>query len=190
MILAVRASGRRRSNSSLLLEAAVEAAAEAAGANGRERRVVDLAALSFRGCTGCGSCRAGYERCVLDDDLTPVLADVAEAGALFLSAPNYFGYVSGIFKSFLDRWYSLRDGRRKLRVPEGRPLLFVLSQGHPDPAAYSAATAQFDKIFRSYGCEPRILVGAGLEEAGTAAANEPLLAAARRLGREIGEALR
>jgi multimeric flavodoxin WrbA len=168
----------------------VEAAAEAAGERGRERRVVDLAALSFRGCTGCGSCRAGFERCVLDDELTPVLADLTEASALFLSAPNYYGYVSGICKSFLDRWYSLRDGDRKLRVPEGRPLLFVLSQGHPDPAAYGAATAQFDKIFRSYGFEPRILVGAGLEKAGSAAENEPLLAEARRLGREIGTALR
>lgn len=187
MIVAVKSSGRPGSNSSFLLDTALDAALEAVPdvAGGSPSRVHDLAKLSFRGCIGCGACRKDAPGCVLDDDLTPVLADVAHAQAVILASPNYYGYVSGIFKSFLDRWYSFRDGERKLKIPEGRPLLFIFSQGHPDPEAYPHTLSSLEKIFSGYGFSPKILVAPGLEKAGSAAKNPGLIEKAISLGAEL-----
>lgn len=189
MIVAVKSSGRPDSNSSILLDTALDAAAEAApdAAGDSLLRVHDLAKLSFRGCIGCGACRKDAPGCVLDDDLTPVLADVAHARAVLLASPNYYGYVSGIFKSFLDRWYSFRDGKRRLRMAPERKLLFIITQGHPDPQAYAATLEQLDKIFRGYGFAPSLLTGAGLEHAGQASTRADLLDEARKLGRLLFE---
>ncbi len=160
MIVAISASGRKGSNSTLLLKKAVEGT----GLGPDEVKVFNLAAMTFKGCTGCAACRKGSTSCVLNDDLIEVLDVVSRADALILASPNYYGYVSGIFKSFIDRWYSFRDGDRQLRIPEGRKLLFLHSQGHPDEKAYETMLGSMEKIFSGYGFVTDIVVGAGLEK--------------------------
>jgi len=182
VILGVAASGGTRSNSRRLLEEALAGAAEARPV---ERRVESLADLRFRGCIGCRACRTGADGCVLHDDLTPVLRATAECHALVLATPIYYGYASGLFKSYLDRWYSFRDAGRNLRVPSGRPALLIVTQGHPDPDAYAWTLGSLEKVLASYGFEPRVLAAAGLEEAGAADRSPELLARARDLGRAL-----
>lgn len=160
------------------------AAAGAAAVRGAEVRRHRLSELSYRGCIGCGACRAegGGRGCSLEDDLTPVLADTAGAAALIVGAPIYYGYPSGLFKSYLDRWYSFRGPDRRLRGQEGRPCLLILTQGHPSPDAYEWTLGSLKKVLTSYGFVPTLLVGADLEGAGAAAARPELLAEAERLG--------
>lgn len=184
MITAVATSGRQNANSTALLDAAIR------GASGIEtvtRR--ELSGISFTGCTGCGSCRKGSPVCVVKDGLTPLLGETAEASGLIIAGPVYYGYVSGIFKSFLDRWYSFKDGERKLRTKAGRPLLCILTQGHPDQAAYERMASELDRVFTGYGFTPRRMIAAGLEAPGMAAKDEALLGQAEELGRAMAASL-
>lgn len=179
MVLAVAGSGRKDANSARLLAEALVGYGEAGS---KATEAVTLADLSFRGCIGCRACRESADACVLRDDLTPVLEATARADALVLAAPIYYGYPSGLFKSYLDRWYGFRDGNRALRMREGRPALLFLTQGHPDPASYAWTRESLEKVFTAYGLRATTLVGAGLEGAQDVTQRPELLAQAREMG--------
>ncbi len=181
-VVGVVGSGRRPSNSARLLE---EALAGAMRAGARMAGVFDLASLDFKGCIGCGTCRREAEACVLEDELSPVLQATAEAGALVLATPIYYGYTTGLFKSYLDRWYAFRDADRRLRVPRGRPALLIVTQGNPDSGAYAWTVGSLEKVLISYGFEPRVLVAPGLEGSEDADRSPALLARARELGAQL-----
>jgi hypothetical protein len=135
---------------------------------------------------GCGACRSGEaEECTLRDELTPALEATASATALLLSAPIYYGYPSGLFKSYLDRWYSFRSGDRKLRVPQPRPALLILTQGHGEADAYGWTRQSLERVLGSYGLEPSLFVAPGLEQCGDVGDRPELLHEARSLGRKL-----
>lgn len=183
MVLGIAGSGRKNANSSRLLARAL-AGAQAAGLG--EPQLVALSDLSFQGCVGCRACRNGADTCVLRDDLTEVLEATARANAVLLATPIYYGYASGLFKSYLDRWYCFRDRERVLRVREGRPALLFLTQGHPDPSAYSWTIQSLEKVLTAYGFRPATLVGARLEGETDVLRDPELLARAQGMGAALG----
>ncbi len=87
----------------MLLEKALEGAAS----QGAETELVHLYDLDFKGCTSCFACKlrggSSYGRCALRDGLTPVLDAIADADALVLGSPIYFGIVTGEMRSFMER---------------------------------------------------------------------------------------
>ncbi len=180
-VLGVAASGHEPSSSERLLTEALEAAAG-------PRRLVRLADLSFRGCLGCRRCRSGAPACVQRDDLTEVLGQTAGAGALVLATPIYYGYATGIFKSYLDRWYAFRDADRALRVPRGRPALLIVTQGNPDPLAYARTLGSLERVLKGYGLEPATLVAPGIEEPEDLVRSPGLLERAREMGARLAAA--
>ena len=62
--------------------------------------------MNFKGCQGCGACKAEKEKCVVQDDLTQVLEAVRETDVLVLASPVYFADVTAQMKAFVDRTYS------------------------------------------------------------------------------------
>ena len=70
--------------------------------------MVHLYDLKFCGCKSCMACKLKKEprpnRCVLRDDLTPVLDRVHEADAVVLGSPVYFSEVTGEMRSFFERF--------------------------------------------------------------------------------------
>lgn len=184
MIVGVCGSGRRDGNSARIL---AEALAGVALVSSERQASFALADLSFRGCLGCASCRRDSEACVARDDLTPVLDATATATALALTAPIYYGYPSGLFKSYLDRWYSFKRADRTLRVAEGRPALLILTQGNPDPNAYPWTLQSLERVLTGYGFRPALFVASGLEACGDADARPDLLAEVRRLGANLAQ---
>ncbi|PLX42475.1 MAG: hypothetical protein C0608_02275 [Deltaproteobacteria bacterium] len=186
MITVVLSSGRKNSNSSGMANRLAAAAVKAGGAIER----YDLAKMDFKGCTGCGSCRSTTDSCVIRDDLSPLLASLKRCDAVVLASPNYYGYVSGTFKAFLDRWYSLRDAERKLRLPAGRPLAFLMSQGHPDPEGYQNTLNSMSTIFSAYGFETKTIIGAGLQGPGEFTERQELLSELDAFGEELSATLR
>jgi multimeric flavodoxin WrbA len=102
-VIGINGSPRKKWNTGLLLENGLAGAA----AKGATTGIVHLYDLRFQGCTSCFSCKRkngpSYGKCAMADDLTPVLARIAEADALLLGTPVYLGTGTGEMRSFLER---------------------------------------------------------------------------------------
>ncbi len=102
-IMAFNGSPRKKWNTATLLEKALEGAAS----QGAESELIHLYDLHYQGCISCFACKTrggkSYGRCAVKDDLAPLLEKVAQADALLLGSPVYFGNVTGEMRSFLER---------------------------------------------------------------------------------------
>jgi multimeric flavodoxin WrbA len=102
-VIAINGSPRKKWNTAMLLEKALEGAKSA----GAETELVHLYDLDYKGCTSCFACKLkggkSYGKCALCDELTPVLDQIAEVDALILGSPIYFGTVTGEMRSFMER---------------------------------------------------------------------------------------
>lgn len=103
-LFAINGSPRKKWNTAVLLEKALEGAAAA----GAETEIVHLYDLDYRGCTSCFACKMvggkSEGRCAMRDGLTPVLKKIEEeAGALIMGTPIYFWSMTGEMRSFLER---------------------------------------------------------------------------------------
>jgi len=99
----VNGSPRKRWNTAMLLEKALEGAAS----RGAETELIHLYDLDFKGCTSCFGCKLkggkSYGKCAMTDGLTPILEKLGDADAFLLGSPIYFGTVSGEMRSFMER---------------------------------------------------------------------------------------
>jgi multimeric flavodoxin WrbA len=82
----------------------------AASAGAQAAEMVQLSSLQYRGCISCFHCKLvggkSYGRCILKDDLTPVLNAIHEADLLVLGTPIYFAAETGLFRAFVERlWF-------------------------------------------------------------------------------------
>lgn len=134
-IMAVLGSPRRLGNSSTLATRFLARAA----ALGAETRSFFLEEMKYKGCKACGACKKGSDRCVIKDDVSEVLEEMFTADIIVFAMPNYFADISGQFKLFLDRTYSLLapdflTSDSKSRLPAGKHLVFIFTQGAPESA--------------------------------------------------------
>jgi multimeric flavodoxin WrbA len=102
-VIAINGSPRKKWNTATLLEHALEGAKLA----GAKTDLIHLYDLNYKGCTSCFSCKLkggkSYGKCAMKDGLTPVLERIADADALILGSPIYFGTVTGEMRSFMER---------------------------------------------------------------------------------------
>ncbi len=102
-VIAFNGSPRKSGNTAELLKQAIKGAES----EGVETELVHLYDLDFKGCVSCYACKEkngkSYGRCVLRDELTPILAKAEEADAVILGAPNYIGGPSSAMKAFIER---------------------------------------------------------------------------------------
>lgn len=102
-VLAFNGSPRKQWNTATLLGKALEGAAS----QGAEIDLVHLYDLCYTGCRSCFACKTrdgkSHGRCAAQDDLTPVLRKTEGVDAIILGSPIYFGTVSGMTKSFMER---------------------------------------------------------------------------------------
>lgn len=133
-VVTLLASPRPKGNSAALAHRAVERLRQ----GGAAVDVFSLNERNFRGCQGCLMCKTKRDRCVLEDDLTPVLESVRGADALVIATPVYWMDVTAQLKTFIDRTYSLLvpdylTNPNPSRLGRGRKALFILVQGGPEP---------------------------------------------------------
>jgi multimeric flavodoxin WrbA len=115
-----------------------------------------LNSLSLRGCQACNLCKTRAEKCVLKDDLSPVLDAVFAAEVVVMASPVYYGDVSAQLKAFIDRTYSyLHPGYISLshpsRLPERKKLAFILTQGHRNPDWFADILPRYRDLFHWTG---------------------------------------
>ena len=100
-ILAVAASARRKGNSDIVLEHALE------GVRSVEPEVeVEILIASRLSITPCRSCNGCWEtgRCVVDDQMQELYVRFSEADHVVVASPLYFTSLPGHFKVLIDRF--------------------------------------------------------------------------------------
>lgn len=90
------------------IDSAVSAVLEGAKAKGAETKKIYLLDEHIEFCTNCRSCaqekvEARRGKCVHDDDMESILAEIDEAEAVVLGAPINLGNVTAIMKRFIER---------------------------------------------------------------------------------------
>ncbi|MDR2200066.1 MAG: flavodoxin family protein [Deltaproteobacteria bacterium] len=152
-IALILGSPRATSNSAKIAEKAVSALP---GGDKEVRKFV-INQLGARGCQGCDSCKKKTETCVVKDEMNQVLVACQESDVLVVASPVYIGEISAQLKLFVDRsyaWYKpdFITNPNPSRLPAGKKLLFILTQGNPDPDCYrSGITEKYVNYFSSHG---------------------------------------
>jgi multimeric flavodoxin WrbA len=102
-ILAINGSPRKKWNTAMLLEHALDGAAS----KGATTELIHLYDLDFKGCTSCFACKLkggkSYGKCAVQDRLSPILEEIPEVDGLILGSPIYFGTVTGMMRCFMER---------------------------------------------------------------------------------------
>ncbi len=105
-IVAIISSPRKGANSATILNAMVEAAK----GKGHDVQVFNVAEMKDRrGCIACMGCKKAG-KCVLKDEITPVLDAIRDADGVILSTAVYFGQPTGQYRLLEDRFFSFLDG--------------------------------------------------------------------------------
>jgi len=102
-VIAINGSPRKKWNTAMMLESALKGAES----QGADTELVHLYDLEFKGCTSCFACKLkggkSYGKCAVKDELTSVLDRIADADAIILGSPIYFGTVTGEMRCFMER---------------------------------------------------------------------------------------
>lgn len=103
---------------------------ESAAQYGVQTRHVGLAAMNLQMCRGCLACfRTG--RCVHNDGLNELFAEIEASDGIVLGSPVYYGSVTAQMKSFLDRGGLLGEAHgRSLRGKFGGSVTVARRWGH------------------------------------------------------------
>ncbi|MBR6648379.1 MAG: flavodoxin family protein [Bacteroidaceae bacterium] len=100
-VLLINGSPRKEGNTFIALtEVAKQLAKE-----GIESEIVWIGNKPIRGCVACGQCAAkGLGRCVFDDDICNRISEkFADANALIVGSPVYYGQPNGALLSVIQR---------------------------------------------------------------------------------------
>jgi multimeric flavodoxin WrbA len=186
-VVAVVGSPRRQGNVAALVGAALEELQR----HGCRCTTLTLADLRINACDGHSNC-GELERCPHDDDMARVLDVVYGADGLILASPVYWENVSSQMKAFMDRT-ATRYYHEEWLLPKVVGLVAVATEtGLSDTLG---AMRRFMAL--ASGEElPILSLGGCADRPGEAAADAPLMAEARdlgramaaRLGRDSGEA--
>ena len=136
-LLAINGSPRKHKNTGQLLEEIVKGAAS----RGAQADLVHLKNLTYRGCVSCFHCKKiggkHYGRCVLKDDLTPVLDLAHEADVLVLGSPFYFSAETSFMRALMERlWfqYYLYSAKKPPLSPRKKATALVYTMNVPEDA--------------------------------------------------------
>ena len=96
--MGIGGSPRMSSNSSILVEIALQAAEEA----GAKTEFLELADLNVSACEHCNECTQ-TGRCKMDDDLNTIADTMKVADAIIFGSPNHYASLSTLLKNLMDR---------------------------------------------------------------------------------------
>jgi len=99
MILGICGSGRKEGNTGALVEEVLKGA-------GQETELVWLIDITVGYCTGCWRCTQ-EGNCWQQDGMTELYQKMIECDAMVIGSPCYYGDVSGLVKSMMDRSIAL-----------------------------------------------------------------------------------
>ena len=185
-VLVVQGSPRQ-GNSAALARRFAETAAKL----GAETEEVWLNKLSMKGCQSCYACKGKTEECVVRDDLAPVLRQAFEADIWVLATPVYYFDVTAQMKTFIDRTFSFLKPDfftrpDPCRLTPGKKLIFIQTEGNPDPENQTDIFTRYGLAFDFYGMTDRHFVrGLNMDDPQKAEKNLELMGSVEELARKL-----
>jgi len=186
-------SPRQNSNSAAIAGRFTNTAASL----GAKVETVVLNQLNYRGCQGCMACKTTSDKCVVEDDLAGVLESLKEADVVVMAMPVYCSDVPGQVKCFLDRTFSymkpdFRTEGSPSRVPLGKKLVFIITQGAPVEEMFADIPQKYTAFLkRSMGFGDTYLIrGVGVGGGGAVGVPDQYLQKAEEIARSIVKARR
>ena len=182
-VVAILGSPRPKGNSTAIAKKFLESARN----HGAKVKIHNLITMTYRGCVACRECKTRSDKCVLRDDLTETLSDIIEADIVVIASPVFYGDVSGQLKCFVDRTFSFLapdflTNPKPSRMPEGKKLLFILTQGFPDQNTYADIFPRYERFFRMYGFKEIELIRAyGVSSPGEVVERKEIMLQAEQL---------
>jgi len=180
LVVAVVGSSRAHGNTSILVDVVLEELTR----RGIRVEKVMLGERRVAGCLGHDDC-AERRVCPLGDDAADILDAVYAADGLILATPVYYENVSAQMKAFMDR-NAFRYAHDEWLRAKAVGLVAVTAETGLDETL--AALRRYVTLSTD-GDVPIFSVGGYADTAGSAAERPELLAAARRLAADLGEAL-
>lgn len=120
--IGINGSPRKGWNTETLVSKALEGAASA----GAETELIQLYAEPLKGCLECFACKRKGNKtdglCTIRDNMRPLLEKTLAADVIIIGSPNYFGYPSGMIRSFLERFlypltsYQIGENGEQIRI--------------------------------------------------------------------------
>lgn len=102
-IVAINGSPRKNANTATLLKHALKGA----DSQGAQTELIHLYDLNYQGCVSCFACKLtggkSYGKCAHKDGLQPLLEKLRDVDAILLGSPIYFGNITGMMRSFIER---------------------------------------------------------------------------------------
>jgi multimeric flavodoxin WrbA len=116
-----------------------------------------LNTMVYKGCQACYACKTTSEKCVLNDDISPVYDQLYDTDLIVLSSPVYFGDISAQLKGFFDRLFSLAKpdymtNPEPIRLPQGKQVVMILSQ-NADEETHRDVYEKYLGYFQQMGLE-------------------------------------
>lgn len=106
-VLIINGSPRRNGNTSVALTEIANTLKQ----EGIESEIVWIGNKPVRGCIACDKCKDNPGRCVFDDDVCNVISSkYAEADALIVGSPVYYGQPNGALLSIIQRSFHSNGG--------------------------------------------------------------------------------
>ena len=109
-VLIISTSIRNNSNSEILAHEMEKGAKEA----GNEVEFVTLKDKEINFCKGCMACQK-IGRCVIDDDVNPILEKMKNAEVIVWATPVYYYEMSGQMKTLIDRANALYSSQHNIK---------------------------------------------------------------------------
>jgi multimeric flavodoxin WrbA len=127
-IVAVYGSPAKLGNSALITNAVLSGAAD----NGHTASRIYLHELDVKNCLACENATTIHadRDCIHDDDMTKrIIPALEKSDILILSSPVYMGHITGITKTFIDRWYTFILSDSKIRILPGKKFVTIVTSG-------------------------------------------------------------
>lgn len=165
-IIAINGSPRKNKNTAIMLQSALDGAKS----NGAETELVNLYDYEYKGCVSCLACKRKGSKanglCAYVDGLTRILEKCKDADAVIMGSPIYLGDVTGMMRSFLERFifasltYQVDPATGRMKsLAAKKPIGFIYTMNAPKEwadTAYGPMCSQVETSLASM-CEVKSL---------------------------------
>ena len=103
-VIGIVGSPRAGGNTEFMVETALKEIEK----KGIQTELITLHDRNIGYCVGCDSCKT-TNKCIIEDDMQELTEKVKNADGVIMSSPVYFGDMTGLAKSFIDRLRPLRN---------------------------------------------------------------------------------